>query len=156
ICARRAVLLKRRDDAAGLLEPNEQSAGGPGASKFLVWVALSACASVFLLATTNMICQEVAVVPFLWVLPLSLYLLSFILCFENERWYRRDVFHALFVLVVCFSGAFPIPRSGAAHLAGALISYSALLFTGCMVCHGEVARLKPAARYLTSFYLSIA
>ena len=45
-----------------------------------------------LLATTNLLCQEVAVVPFLWVLPLSLYLLSFIVCFDNPKWYRRGRF----------------------------------------------------------------
>ena len=58
-----------------------------------------------LLATTNQICQQVAVVPFLWVLPLAIYLLSFVLCFDNQRWYRRSVFHpalgaAVFVALV--------------------------------------------------------
>ena len=46
-----------------------------------------------LLATTNQLCQQVAAVPFLWVLPLAIYLLSFIICFDNQRWYRRSVFH---------------------------------------------------------------
>src|SRR5262249_29972381 len=65
---------------------NGQSAGwGVGALQ----IALAACASAMLLATTNLICQEVAVIPFLWVLPLSLYLLSFIFCFESDRWYMR-------------------------------------------------------------------
>ena len=58
----------------------------------LLWLLLPACASVLLLATTNKMCQEVAVIPFLWVLPLALYLLSFILCFDSPRWYRRSVF----------------------------------------------------------------
>jgi hypothetical protein len=152
-CARRVSLIRKGDHTSPLVG---EATPAPKISQYLLWTALAACASVFLLATTNMICQDVAVIPFLWVLPLSLYLISFILCFENERWYRRDVFHALFVLTVCFAGAYRMPRSGAAHLVGLLISYSALLFTGCMVCHGEVARLKPVARYLTSFYLSIA
>ena len=48
-----------------------------------------------LLATTNQLCQQVAVVPFLWVLPLAIYLLSFVICFDNQRWYRRGVFHPI-------------------------------------------------------------
>ena len=52
-----------------------------------LWFLLAACASVMLLATTNVITQEVAVIPFLWVVPLCIYLVSFILCFESDRWY---------------------------------------------------------------------
>ena len=156
ICACRIALLGKSDGASQSVESIGEALAAPKISQYLLWIALAACASVFLLATTNMICQDVAVVPFLWVLPLSIYLVSFIFCFENDRWYRRDVFHVLFVLTVCFAGAYRMPQVGAAHLFGLLIAYSALLFAGCMVCHGEVARLKPAARHLTSFYLSIA
>ena len=59
----------------------------------LLWLLLPACASVLLLATTNKMCQEVAVIPFLWVLPLALYLLSFIICFDSPRWYVRLPVH---------------------------------------------------------------
>jgi MFS family permease len=65
-----------------------------------LWVALSATASTFLLSVTNQITQEVAVVPFLWVLPLALYLLSFILTFSSERGYQRKLFAILFILSV--------------------------------------------------------
>ncbi len=156
VCALRMSRLKESDRTSFLAESLGKQSPAPKISQWLVWTGLAACASVFLLATTNMICQEVAVVPFLWVLPLSLYLISFILCFESDRWYRPNVFHALFLLTVCFAGAYRAPRAGAAHVAAMLLSYSALLFTGCMVCHGEVARRKPAPRHLTSFYLSIA
>ena len=64
-----------------------------GWSLRLLWIGLAACASVLLLATTNLICQDIAVSPFLWVLQLSLYLLSFIVCFESDRWYRREIFY---------------------------------------------------------------
>src|SRR5207244_578277 len=66
-----------------------------------LWFLLAACASVMLLATTNVITQEVAVIPFLWVVPLCIYLVSFILCFESERWYRRGVFHVLLIGASC-------------------------------------------------------
>ncbi len=156
VCAFRVAQLKGKDERPLSVPSLEQQSPAPTISRRLLWTGLAACASVFLLATTNMICQEVAVIPFLWVLPLSLYLISFILCFESERWYRPNIFHALFILTACFAGAYRMPGMGAAHIAAVLLSYSTLLFAGCMVCHGEVARLKPAPKHLTSFYLSIA
>jgi hypothetical protein len=123
-------------------------------SRFL-WVGLAACASVMLLATTNVICQQVAVIPFLWVLPLCLYLASFILCFESERWYRRSVFQPLFLLLA--GGAcWLLLKGNDAPVRLQLLVYPALLFVSCMVSHGEIVRTKPAARYLTQFYLLVA
>ena len=58
----------------------------------LLWLLLPACASVLLLATTNKLCLDVAVFPFLWVAPLAIYLLSFIICFDSPRWYMRFPF----------------------------------------------------------------
>ena len=55
----------------------------------MLWLLLPAFGSMSLLAVTNQICQDVAVVPFLWILPLSLYLVTFIICFDAERWYLR-------------------------------------------------------------------
>jgi hypothetical protein len=126
----------------------------PTRSIRMLWIALAAVASVMLLATTNQICQQVAVVPFLWVLPLAIYLLSFVICFDNERWYRRAVFHpalgfAVFIALVVLCS----PDAG---IMTQVVTYSALLFAICMVCHGELARLKPHERYLTSFYLMVA
>jgi MFS family permease len=57
-----------------------------------LWIALAACASTLLLTVTNLLTQNIAPMPLLWVLPLSIYLLSFILCFESGRWYQRWVF----------------------------------------------------------------
>ncbi len=119
------------------------------------WVCLAACASTLLLATTNLICQEVAVIPFLWVLPLSLYLLSFILCFESHRWYCRAVFQPLFAVTVGLVILVSLPNSSYSYLVQ-LAAYSILLFAGCMVCHGEAARSRPAPESLTTFYLCIA
>jgi hypothetical protein len=121
----------------------------------LRWISFGACASILLLATTNLICQDVAVSPFLWVLQLSLYLLSFIVCFENDRWYRRDIFHPLFVLTVAFVILVSLPNATYSFLMR-LAAYSAVLFAGCMVCHGEAARTRPSAESLTAFYFSLA
>jgi len=132
--------------------PGEPHAGWP---LRLLWMGLAACASVLLLATTNLVCQDIPVSPFLWVLQLSLYLLSFILCFESDRWYRREVFYPAFAVTVAFVILVSLPNETISFMMQ-LAAYSAALFTGCMVCHGEAARTRPRAELLTSFYLSIA
>src|SRR5262249_33919515 len=76
-----------------LASPNKQpSPQSPPRSQQALWILLPGCASVLLLATTNKLCQDVAVIPFLWVLPLLLYLLTFIISFDNSRWYARGPF----------------------------------------------------------------
>ena len=119
------------------------------------WLALPMAASVLLLAVTNKITLDIAVIPFLWVLPLGLYLLSFILCFEHPRWYHRGV--SMTLLVAAMLGHVWVGRKSDELGAGVIIAvYALLLFSGCMVCHGEAYRLRPAARQLTGFYLMIA
>ncbi|HEY6300440.1 MAG TPA: fused MFS/spermidine synthase [Candidatus Binatus sp.] len=107
-----------------------------------------------LLATTNQVCQQVAVIPFLWVLPLAIYLFSFIICFDNQRWYRRSVFHPALGATVFL--ALVVLSSPEISIETQIVTYSMLLFTICMVCHGELVKLKPHERYLTSFYLMVA
>jgi hypothetical protein len=117
-----------------------------------LWFLLAACASSLLLATTNLLCQEVISVPLLWVLPLSLYLLSFILCFDHPRWYQRAAIHPLFALALftaCAALVFDLHKAQAMAL-------PPLLFLACMVCHGELYRLKPRVQQLTWFYLTVA
>src|SRR6266568_3410345 len=121
----------------------------------LLWINLAACASVLLLATTNLICQSIAVSPFLWVLQLSLYLLSFIICFDSDRWYRREVFHPLFAVTVALVIVVSLPNASYSFMTQ-LAAYSAVLFAGCMVCHGEAARTRPRPESLTVFYFCIA
>ncbi len=121
------------------------------------WLALPAGASLMLLAATNHICQDVATVPFLWVMPLSLYLLSFIICFDHERWYVRRFWSA--AVIVALTGVVANEYLRQDHplqlMPELLLNFAALFFT-CMMCHGELARLKPSPRYLTEFYLMIA
>ena len=118
----------------------------------LQWLALAAMGSVMLLAVTNHVTQNIASVPFLWVLPLALYLVSFILAFDHPRWYIRPAFIGALVLLVPLM-AFAIPSLDL-HLAVPL--YLAGLFVACMVCHGELTRMKPDPAHLTRFYLMIS
>jgi len=127
----------------------------PSTLDYLLWLLLPACASVLLLATTNKLCQDVAVIPFLWVVPLALYLLSFIICFDSPRWYVRFPFTLALIAALggfcwaLFNGAdLPLSKQLALYCGG--------LFVCCMVCHGELYRLKPDPRHLTGFYLMIA
>ncbi len=120
-----------------------------------LWFALPACASVLLLAVTNKICQDIAVIPFLWVLPLSLYLLTFIISFDSPRWYWRPVWLPL--LAICFGALIWDHRwaTGYSILRDVGI-YLSTLFVSCLVCHGELYRLRPTSRGLTGFYLMIS
>jgi hypothetical protein len=108
-----------------------------------------------LLATTSRITQDVAPIPFLWVLPLSLYLISFVICFDSERWYDRRVWTPVLYLLSLTSG-FLLLQGPYVDLVVQVAVYAMTMFAGCMVCHGELARLKPDPRRLTSFYLTVA
>jgi hypothetical protein len=147
----------------------EQQPSWPSRVSWVCWPALSC---VLLMAVTNHLCQDLAVVPLLWVVPLSLYLLSFIICFDREAWYHRRGFAlaaslaALTLSILPFSG--PLERSLRqigwtapiadllTHMLVEALLFLLALFLLCMVCHGELVRCKPPASHLTRFYLSIA
>ena len=80
-----------------------QIAPPPTAGRKLAWLTLPALASFMLLATTNHVCQDVAAVPLLWVMPLGLYLTTFIICFDHERWYARQWVAGAAVVVLCLA-----------------------------------------------------
>lgn len=126
----------------------------PGVPTQMLWMTLAACGSLMLLATTNVLCQQVAVVPFLWVVPLVVYLLSFVLCFESTRWYRREIFQPVFAITAGI--ALILVMDTNATIWPQLFAYPAVLFACCMVCHGEIALTKPAPEHLTLFYLWIS
>jgi hypothetical protein len=121
----------------------------------LLWLGLAGCGTLLLLAVTNQLCQDVAVVPFLWVLPLSLYLLSFIICFDREQWYVRPLYAVLLVIAL-FVAAKLIDLGVNAPIIWQAAGYAFVLFVLTMSCHGELVRLKPGTRHLTLFYLMVS
>jgi hypothetical protein len=141
------------------LAPRLEEVEGPDArprlATILFWLGLSACSSTILVATTNQISQEIAVNPFLWVAPLAIYLLTFILTFESDRFYRRALF-ACAAGVLAPIGCVAPTLSGQLSLRTQLGIYLAVMFVTCIVCHGELARARPSPRYLTTFYVAIA
>ena len=125
----------------------------PSRPDLVLWLALSACGSGLLIALTNHVTMDVAVVPFLWVLPLSLYLLTFVLAFAGL--YRRSLWGSLLVLglgamTLLWNWGFALP------FAVQLLGSASVLFIACMVCHGELARSAPPSPHLTTFYLTVA
>jgi spermidine synthase len=128
-----------------------------------LWVLLPAAAVIVLMAITNRLCLDLASVPFLWVLPLGIYLLSFVFCFGSERAYRRTPFVLFTLLALLATVAGPLlaglPGSRIAALGsiyGQIATHSLLLFGVSMVLHGELYRLRPPAQKLTSFYLCVS
>ncbi len=143
-------------DAACPAPHDSDAHHAPNWKQLLLWAALAADASALLLAVTNHISQDIAAVPLLWIVPLSLYLLSLILCFENGRWYRRSFFLRLLAVALAGMTYSLAPEFANAGPSLQIPLFCIGLFVCCMVCHGELARLKPDPRHLASFYLMIA
>jgi SAM-dependent methyltransferase len=143
-----------RDRGGDVPASSAEEAGKPGVRLQALWVALAASASTLLLAFTGHMTLNVAAIPLLWVLPLALYLLSFVLCFEASGWYRRWLFLPL--LAAGFAAVCVTLTRSNPSIWTLIPLYSATLFVACMVCHGELARSKPHPRYLTGFYLMVA
>lgn len=141
----------RRSGEAEAIHFSADPSSRPALSRQILWIALSASASALLLAVTSQMTQEVAAIPFLWVLPLAVYLLSFVLAFSGERWYHRPTFSLL--LAVASVGLGWIILTPLANILWQLALYTLFLWVVCMVAHGELYRLRPAPAHLTRFYL---
>lgn len=150
-------------DAGGGLAPTG------GSNRFVfgrvaLWTLLPGCAVVLLMGATNSVCLDTASVPFLWIMPLAVYLFTFILCFSSERVYHPFPYILIvFVAIVPTVGLSAIERLGLPQLGSFTHSvyvqvpaYCALVFGGCMVMHGELYRLRPDPRSLTTFYLCVS
>jgi spermidine synthase len=141
-------------------EPVSRAEGSTPPGRIALWVLLSACAVVLLMGITNHLCLDVASVPFLWILPLAIYLATLILCFGAPGVYRRIPF-ALLAVLCYFAASVRLAQGAPGSLAGMfagklafeIARYGLLLFAACMVLHGEMYRLRPPAHSLTAFYL---
>src|SRR3989338_5939467 len=131
------------------------SLSSPKLVTLFLWLALPAAAAIMLLAVTNKITQDVAVAPFLWVLPLTLYLFSFVVTFQDKEFYNRKFFIPVFVAVTILL-ALPLYLDPFLPFLPGLVIYLLALFIYCVVCHGELFYLKPEPEQLTLFYLIIA
>jgi SAM-dependent methyltransferase len=143
----------------GAAHAQQEEGAPPTRGDYLLWLALSATGSVLLLAVTNHVTQNVAAIPLLWLAPLTLYLLTFIIAFEGEslgRLYRVEIFWS--VLLVWLGGMawLLVDARFQFDLALQIAMFLSGLFVGCLFCHGELYRSRPHARHLTAFYLTIS
>ena len=125
-------------------------------SDVVLWLALSATGSVLLLAVTNHLTQNVASVPLLWLAPLTLYLASFILTFEGKGWYRAEWLWSVLLVWIGAMGWLLVDNDFQFDLPVQLGIFLPGLFLGCLFCHGELYKLRPAPSHLTAFYLVVS
>ena len=151
-----ALLAWRGRKGEPIAPQHHEEGPAPRWSDQLLWAALAACPSILMVADTSFLTTNIAPIPMIWVAPLAIYLLSFILSFERHGWYQRKIFLPL--LVVGLGALAYLPTLGLSelplHLSMA-INLSAF-FVACMVCHGELARLQPHPSHLTGYYLMLA
>lgn len=170
--AARSTPQPQRVDTQAAAAPLPAALAPVGALTQGLWLLLAALGSVLLLATTTHVTQNVASVPFLWVLPLALYLLSFILTFEGRGWYPRRLGPVLAcVAALAMLGALvwrpnwewtraePLSalfEKGLLPLRQAVPLYAVGLFLLCLFAHGELVARKPPPQQLTRFYLMVS
>jgi SAM-dependent methyltransferase len=135
---------------------NLEEGAAPTPSMKVFWVALAAASSALLFGVTNHLTQNIPSIPLLWVVPLALYLVTFILCFDSSRWYVRPLFLGLISLALPLMAWFLSDASLQLKLVWQVVVFAFGLFVACMVCHGELARRRPAAQHLTGFYLMVS
>jgi hypothetical protein len=137
-------------------ETDRPGDAAPGTADTLWWLCLSCGGVVLLLSVTNHLTQNITSIPFLWILPLGLYLLSFMLCFNADGVYIRPIYLGPLALVLLLLMYSTLRYDSTTQLALVIGVFSFGLFACCMFCHGELAQRKPAPRHLTRFYLMIA
>ena len=138
-----------------MAEPNAK-AQPPTLAEKLIWIALAGLGSVLLLAISNHLTQNISSIPLMWVVPLALYLLTFILCFDGKNWYRRKIMLPLLVIAVAGMAYTLADSRWHFELYFQIALFSIGLFIACMFCHGELVERKPHPKYLTTFYLMIS
>ena len=121
-----------------------------------LWIALAACPSILMVADTSFLTENIAPIPMLWVGPLALYLLSFILCFESQGWYRRTLWLPLLVVALGLLAYLPTLGIGEWPIATTVGLNLGAFFVVCMVCHGELSKQQPTSENLTMYYLMLS
>jgi len=135
---------------------NQKSDKTPNDFKCIfLWLGLSACSVILMMATTSAMTINIPPTPFLWILPLCIYLLTYIICFNSPKWYVQKFW---FICFACssFAGTFMFFVGVQFSLIQQVLTYCTLLLSACMICHGELAKLQPHKNKLTLFYLILA
>lgn len=128
----------------------------PTVWRMALWVLLSACASALLVTVSANLSANVAPIPLLWVVPLALYLLTFILAFSHHRIYHPTWYFPLVALSLGGLAYLYTQRLENWPIEYVVPAYLVSLFVICMACHGELVMRRPAGAYLTRFYLLVS
>jgi hypothetical protein len=126
-----------------------------GSFRLTLWFMLSALGVVLLVSTTNALTQNVPPVPFLWLAPLAIYLLTYVVTFSNLGIYVRYLWIPFFMLL-SFVALLIYFIGGQFDIITQLLIYLLILLCGCMICHGELNSLKPIQGNTTLFYLVLS
>ena len=149
-----------RDATKAVAADAAENIAAPTRREKLLWIALSALGSVLLLAISNHLTQNISSIPLMWVVPLALYLLTFILCFDVKNsasgWYQRTLFLPLLAVMLISMSWTLADKDLHFMLYWQIGLFAAGLFVACMFCHGELVAAKPHPRYLTTFYLMVS
>jgi hypothetical protein len=156
VCALVNAFATQRPAAAPVAPPIAESTSAPRLADRLLWIGLAACGSILLLAVTNHLTQNIASIPFLWILPLVLYLATFILCFDRPGFYRPAWWRVPLAAALLAMGWGLVKFDTEDSWRLTIPVFSICLFICCVFCHGELARRKPAPAYLTPFYVMIS
>ena len=153
ICGLNMLRMANSESKSNKASPEAATGGIPRLWQRLSWVGLSALSSLMFIATTNHVCHDIATVPFLWIIPLALYLLTFIICFDHPRWYVRELWCGL-----CLASIFTLTCLDLdLGFMPNLVLHFGTMFLICMVCHGELVMLRPEnQRHITEYYLLIS
>lgn len=135
--------------------PVEEAQGVPAWQRAL-WMLLPCCASLLLCAFTNHLSQNIAAIPLLWILPLSAYLLSFIVAFYSPRAYPRWLMLRLAVCTLGVLGYVAHDVHTTLPIQVSVPLYCVSLFVLCFFLHGELYRLRPSSGRATAFYLLVS
>lgn len=151
-----AYIMYRRYTETALPEPqqhNQTEYNAATTPQKLRWVVLAFIPSSLMLGVTTYITTDIASMPLLWIIPLGLYLLSFVFAFATRMpFYRVSIaLHLILVPMVLLFYALNLPRS-----IPLLCLHIVMFFVIAMVTHGQLAKEKPAAQHLTSFYLFVS
>jgi spermidine synthase len=121
-----------------------------------LWLLMAACGALLLCAVTSHLSQNIAAIPLLWIVPLTVYLLTFVIAFNGGRLYSRWVMARLLAVALGSVAYLIVDTDKDVPIKISVPLFCIMLFIGCLFCHGELYRRRPSPRYTTQYYLLIA
>jgi len=163
VCAASAHGLASERDVQLALPADSASVTAPSHLRYLSWLGLAALGSLLLIAVTGHMTRDVAAIPLLWVLPLAVYLLTFIGSFQMSGWLTSGRLTGVALATLALYGGYSLylnwPGGDADNtlpIGWQILVLCTVLGGACLFCHGTLARTRPAPGHLTRFYLTIA